>query len=113
MATETIPSTNGVAYSPLDVLTLAEAAAYLRVAEEVVRSEADAGRLVGRRVGDEWRFVREAVAAWLRTPQPAATPLAAWTPEREAEAEAEIAAIYAQRKVLGTVGDRHPDEDGE
>lgn len=55
--------------STLDVLTLAEAAAYLKLPEETVRTEADAGRLVGRAVGDDWRFVRVDVLAWVRPSQ--------------------------------------------
>jgi excisionase family DNA binding protein len=46
---------------------LAEAAAYLRVTEdEVVRSVGPAG-LPGRRVGDDWRFLKSALQAWLAT----------------------------------------------
>ncbi|HUA12385.1 MAG TPA: helix-turn-helix domain-containing protein [Solirubrobacteraceae bacterium] len=48
-----------------DVLTLEEAAALLRVLPETLRAEADAGAVPGRAVGEEWRFSREAVLAWL------------------------------------------------
>ena len=47
--------------SPLDVLTLTEAAAYLRLPEDAVREEAEAGRLVGRHVRGEWRCARESI----------------------------------------------------
>jgi len=51
-----------------EVLTLAEAAEYLRVSqEEVVRSVGPAG-LPGRRLGDDWRFLKSALQAWLATP---------------------------------------------
>lgn len=71
MPTETVqPSVNGAALSPLDVLTLAQAAAYLQLPEDAVRAEAEAGRLPGRLVGGDWRFVRDAVADWLRTGKP-------------------------------------------
>jgi hypothetical protein len=30
-----------------------------------VRALADAGNLPGRKIGDEWRFLRRAVLAWL------------------------------------------------
>lgn len=71
MATETFqPGVNGVALSPLDVLTLAQAAAYLQLPEDAVRAEAEAGRLPARAVGGQWRFVRGAVADWLRTGTP-------------------------------------------
>lgn len=75
MPTETVqPSVNGAALSPLDVLTLAQAAAYLQLPEDAVRAEAEAGRLPGRAVGGQWRFVRDAVADWLRTGKPDARP---------------------------------------
>jgi excisionase family DNA binding protein len=50
------------------VLTLGEAAAYLRVAEaDVVRMVGPRG-LPGRLIGSEWRFSRAALEHWLRTP---------------------------------------------
>jgi len=63
-------SANGVpaAPSPLDVLTLAEAAAYLRLTAEAVRAEAAAGRIPGRRLGRDWRFLRGGIAQWLSSP---------------------------------------------
>src|SRR6267378_756115 len=51
-----------------DVLTLAEAAAYLRVPEaEIVRLVQHQG-LPGRLLGDEWRFLKAALQDWLRAP---------------------------------------------
>jgi excisionase family DNA binding protein len=51
-----------------EVLTLAEAAAYLRVQEaDVVRMVGPRG-LPGRLVGSEWRFSKMALEQWLRTP---------------------------------------------
>ena len=51
-----------------EVLTLGEAAAYLRVPEaEVVRMVGPHG-LAGRLIGSEWRFSRTAIQDWLRTP---------------------------------------------
>jgi excisionase family DNA binding protein len=50
------------------VLTLAEAAAYLRVAEQdVLRLVREQG-LPGRQVGDDWRFLKVALDSWLATP---------------------------------------------
>ena len=64
-------TTNGVATNFLyDVLTLSDAAAVLQLPEEVVRAEAEGGRLSGRAVGDGWRFVRKDVLKWVRTPAP-------------------------------------------
>ena len=49
----------------LDVLTLAEAAAYLRLPEpEVVRLIREQG-LPARQVGREWRFLLSAIRDWL------------------------------------------------
>ncbi len=51
-----------------EVLTLAEAAAYLRVPEaEVVHMVSPPG-LPGRLIGSEWRFSKTALDQWLRTP---------------------------------------------
>jgi excisionase family DNA binding protein len=48
-----------------DVLTLADAAALLRVSEEALRARVEARELPGRRFGEEWRFSRSALLAWL------------------------------------------------
>lgn len=50
---------------PAAVLTPAAAADLLQVSEDDVRRLAEAGELPGRRVGDEWRFSREALLRWL------------------------------------------------
>jgi excisionase family DNA binding protein len=42
-----------------------EAAAMLRIAEPELVRAAERGELPGRRIGDEWRFGREALLAWL------------------------------------------------
>jgi hypothetical protein len=110
------PGTGGVngvtkALSPLDVLTLAGVVAYLDLPAEFVRSEAMSGRMIGRNIGEEWRFVREDVLKWVRTPRFPSPPT--WTPETEAECEREIAAIYAARRALGTVGDHFTNSEDE
>jgi excisionase family DNA binding protein len=48
-----------------EVLTLEEAAAHLKLPVDTVRSRAEEGDLPGRRFGNEWRFARIAVLAWL------------------------------------------------
>jgi excisionase family DNA binding protein len=48
-----------------EVLTLQEAAALLRLPQEAVRHRAAAGDLPGRLFGEEWRFGRAALLAWL------------------------------------------------
>lgn len=49
------------------VLTIQEVAAYLRLPEEVVLSEAAQGHLPGRKIADTWRFLKDAIDDWLRT----------------------------------------------
>lgn len=50
---------------PAEVLTLAEAAAFLRISEAEVLQLVRERRLPGRSVADDWRFLKSAVAAWL------------------------------------------------
>lgn len=56
-----------IATSP-EVLTLEEAAAYLRLSPEVVERQAAQGSLPGRNIENEWRFLKSAIDDWLRTP---------------------------------------------
>jgi excisionase family DNA binding protein len=51
-----------------EVLTLAEAAAYLRVTEAELSMIAGSQGLPGQRIGSEWRFSRAAIQDWLRRP---------------------------------------------
>jgi len=48
-----------------EVLTLEEAAALLRLPIDTVRGRAVAGDLPGRAFGEDWRFSRSALLAWL------------------------------------------------
>jgi excisionase family DNA binding protein len=52
------------------VLTLSEAAAYLRVAESQVQRLAEMRVLPGRQIGGEWRFLKAGLQDWLRAPDP-------------------------------------------
>jgi hypothetical protein len=54
------------------VLTLGEAAAFLRVPEEDLKRDADGGLLPGRLVAGQWRFVKQALADWLSSAVPQA-----------------------------------------
>ena len=51
-----------------EVLTLEEAARYLRLPENDVEALAVQGVIPGRRVKREWRFLRVALDEWLRGP---------------------------------------------
>ena len=53
-----------------EILTLSEAATYLRVSEDEVLELAKRSELPGRMIGQEWRFLREALGDWLRRPSP-------------------------------------------
>ena len=48
-----------------EVLTLEQLARFLQLDEAVVLGLAETGELPGRKVGDEWRFARQAVLTWL------------------------------------------------
>ena len=56
-----------------EVLTAEEAADLLQTDEGAVLALAEAGDLPGRRIGEEWRFLRSAVLAWLGGGRPPET----------------------------------------
>lgn len=77
----------GEVMSELDVLTLEDAAAYLKVEYGQIRRLIKEQALPGRKIGDEWRFLRGALADWLRAPggqAPASAPANAASAERPA-----------------------------
>ena len=49
-----------------DVLTLEEAAVYLRVSADELKKLAEAGGIPARPIGKEWRFSKTALEEWLR-----------------------------------------------
>jgi excisionase family DNA binding protein len=53
-----------------EVLTLGEAATYLRLPPADVLRLVDEQALPGRHVGPEWRFLKSAIQAWLSTSSP-------------------------------------------
>jgi hypothetical protein len=57
-----------------DILTLVEAAEFLRISEDALKADAIDGKLPSRLVGGEWRFSRGGLLSWLseweRTPLP-------------------------------------------
>jgi excisionase family DNA binding protein len=62
------PSPSRASAESAEVLTLAEAAAYLRATEQDVLRLVREQELPGRKVGDDWRFLKAAVEGWLGTP---------------------------------------------
>jgi excisionase family DNA binding protein len=69
-AAASMMSQSGNGVGPSDgmfaVLTPPAAANYLQVPEPTLIAEAEAGRLPGRRIGGEWRFLKLALAEWLQ-----------------------------------------------
>lgn len=55
---------NRAATTP-DVLTLEDAAEYLRLPREAVEQEAAAGAIPGRQISGHWRFLRRTLRDWL------------------------------------------------
>ncbi len=55
---------NGTARAP-EVLTLSEAAAYLRVPQEELSGMVGSEGFPARRIGSEWRFLKSALDDWL------------------------------------------------
>jgi excisionase family DNA binding protein len=58
-------STSTLPLPAQDVLTLAEAAGYLRISEEALRKLAAEDAIPARKIGDEWRFWKHALEDWL------------------------------------------------
>jgi excisionase family DNA binding protein len=58
------PAVNGTP-EVSDILTLAEAAAYLKVSEEMLRTEAERNAIPAQRLGAEWRFSKASILKWL------------------------------------------------
>jgi excisionase family DNA binding protein len=53
-----------------EVLDVDEVAQLLQAEPDAVRELAESGGLPGRKIGDEWRFLRRAVLAWLGGAEP-------------------------------------------
>jgi hypothetical protein len=111
------PGANGAA-AP-EVMTLAEAAAWLRVPEEGLRADAEAGRVPARLVAGEWRFNKNSLRIWFGQAEPQANrpktgaelverirQIRATSPYPETEAEAEefIRKVYAMREADSAAG---------
>jgi excisionase family DNA binding protein len=48
-----------------EVMTLPQVAVWLQVDEDVILELAESNKLPGRKLGEEWRFARQAVLNWL------------------------------------------------
>jgi excisionase family DNA binding protein len=85
MAQATKPKRGKAAASLPEVLTLREAAKFLRLPAGLIEKLAAKGVLPGRKVGDQWRFLRRAIEEWLqgaaRNGAPPTNPIAAFKDE--------------------------------
>jgi hypothetical protein len=50
-----------------DILTLEEAAQYLRLSPTVIAEQASIGNIPGQPIDNDWRFLRSAIDDWLKT----------------------------------------------
>ncbi len=48
------------------ILTLEELAEYLKLPVATLQRSADQGQIPGRKIGEDWRFLRAAIDDWLR-----------------------------------------------
>lgn len=82
-----------------DVLTLDEAARYLRVSVQAAHDMAQRGAIPGRRIDEEWRFLKCALDDWLRGPDYRQALLDQAGAFEDDESMPELrAAIYARRR---------------
>ena len=76
---ETIPSeptqpiVQPIISPSIDILTLEEAAEYLRFSPDRLQKAAEKSDLPGRLLDGEWRFSKAAIDHWLSTPEPPKT----------------------------------------
>ena len=68
MAQRSVPSAADPPADWPEIMTVPEAAAFLRVAPATIRVALAAKRLPGKRIGKEWRLSRTALIAWLSEP---------------------------------------------
>jgi excisionase family DNA binding protein len=88
---------------PDEVMSLAEAAAFLRVAQASVKQLAATGKLPGRQIGKEWRFLKSAIERWLATSPylgPSDAQVGALASDPTFDDFMETLASYRRRKVL-------------
>jgi len=56
-------------YDPPEIMNAEQAGQFLQIDEKMVIELAEAGKLPGKKLGPAWRFSREALVAWLSTPE--------------------------------------------
>jgi hypothetical protein len=56
-------------YDPPEIMNAEQAGQFLQIESHNVIELAEAGKLPGKKLGPVWRFSREALVAWLSTPE--------------------------------------------
>jgi excisionase family DNA binding protein len=56
-------------YDPPEIMNAEQAGQFLQLDEKTVIELAESGKLPGKRLGPGWRFSRDALIAWLSTPE--------------------------------------------
>ncbi|HSD87946.1 MAG TPA: helix-turn-helix domain-containing protein [Kofleriaceae bacterium] len=56
-------------YDPPEIMNAEQAGQFLQIDEKMVIELAEAGKLPGKKLGPVWRFSRDALVAWLSTPE--------------------------------------------
>ena len=56
-------------YDPPEIMNAEQAGQFLQIDEKNVIELAESGKLPGKKLGPVWRFSREALVAWLSTPE--------------------------------------------
>ncbi|MBW4671259.1 MAG: helix-turn-helix domain-containing protein [Cyanomargarita calcarea GSE-NOS-MK-12-04C] len=77
-----------------EVLTLEEVSQYLRLPMETLQRQALQGKLPGRKIENEWRFLKLAIDDWLRSQSSRSTLL------QQAEAFADDTSLAELRKTI-------------
>ena len=89
-----------------EVLTLEEAANYLKLPLETIEREASRGHIPGRRIEDTWRFLKSAIDDWLRAQDSRDILLQqAGALKDDPYLDELLATIYRERKQLEVGGD--------
>ena len=56
-------------YDPPEIMSSEQAGQFLQIDEKNVIELAESGKIPGKKLGPVWRFSREALVAWLSTPE--------------------------------------------
>ncbi|MBA2541802.1 MAG: helix-turn-helix domain-containing protein [Deltaproteobacteria bacterium] len=64
----TVGSYSFQSYDPPEIMNAEQAGQFLQLEENNVIELAEAGKLPGKKLGPVWRFSRDALVAWLATP---------------------------------------------